>query len=800
MLRSLFKLVVALLALVALRKIAFEFPHWRPDVLGELPEGRLLKQGEFEVAERLAEKHPVLVNFDESTDVRIQSAFNLGVAMKGTGRRAGQSWAAVGRLGLALESMPVVLVPPGGVVAYQVVLPPKAAFETHVASWFPDSDSARLLRFRLDVISEGSATTVMDESGPSHHPPHSSLLSRGLAAIEKWFARGARPKRWLFKRVETDLSRWSGRSVILRFRVEGEGRDSAGVGLWGAPIVIGERTAPKPNLLFLVIDGLSPQFTDCLEDRPWTDTPVIAELCRSGEVVRRMYTAANGTRASVAALAYGVRASDLLLPIYDREIPDRVRRLRAWGPPSIFEQLAERGYRTAGIHDNIFAVETHEAGYDLGIEESYIVHGTMQDTPNIVHLASNWIRNHRGLPFAMYVHVDVTHDLFKVPPIRDMAATLVHAPSSVFKAFRYASGAHYSDRVAGWLRDLLKEEGLEDDTIFVVLSDHGNIFSRDKKRSYFSKRDGRWQWSDPYGWHGGTTYEDDLRVLWVLNGPGVKPGEREFGWLPEEAGKWARAAGDDLPDPAESFTDSCRPIDMQMGEAWVCPDSLKFVRFAEGIRVKGDGPERRAVDEAWRVSDDFREHVLSGADSEEAFRRNPHPNTHSPRGWVLRIPPSSSIDGRVDWERGGGPSGKKTTAASPSLPVVASDESLGCTIQELTPSGMALRARTQTEWCEFYFESPETRIHLDLSENGQEVKTLSLGPLGVIEKGSRFEFDSSKAPLLTAGKGMPSVFLTEFPVLFITGRRTWAYSNLPTNLSRQTPEVVQIMKDWGYLK
>ena len=54
--------------------------------------------------------------------------------------------------------------------------------------------------------------------------------------------------------------------------------------------------------------------------------------------------------------------------------------------------------------------------------------------------------------------------------------------------------------------------------------------------------------------------------------------------------------------------------------------------------------------------------------------------------------------------------------------------------------------------------------------------------------------------LLRADKGMPSVFLTEFPSLYVTSRRAWAYSSLPTTLSRQTPEVVQIMKDWGYLK
>ncbi|MBI2889329.1 MAG: sulfatase-like hydrolase/transferase [Nitrospirae bacterium] len=799
MVRKTIRLLLLFLALVALRKILFEPPHWAPDVLGALPRGEVLNRGSHEVVERLAEKRPDLTNYDEVSDPRIQSVFREGTAFQKSGPRAGQTWAAVGRLGFALESMPVVIVPAGGTVEYRVTLPEGADFETHVAGWFSREGTPRPLRFTVDVVSEHQVTRVVDRTAPPAQPPGTTLLHRAAATLERWTLRGARPKRWLLKQVEADLSEWSGRSVALRLRVEDEaGAPSAGVGLWGAPTILGAPEGAKPNLLFLVIDGLSPYFTDCLEDRAWTDTPVIADLCRKGEVVRRMYTAANGTRASIAALAHSSRASDLLLPIYDREIPERVRLLRAWGPPSLFERLAGRGYRTAGIHDNIFAIETHEAGYDLGIEESYVVHGTMQDTPNIVRLASNWLQNHRGVHFALYVHVDVTHDLFKVPPLRDMAATLVHAPAAVPKAFRYASGAHYADRVTGWFRDLLRTEGLDGRTVFIVLSDHGNVFSRDKPRAYYSKRNGRWQWSRPYGRHGGTAYEDDLRVLWVANGPGVRPGVKEFGWLPDEAARWAEAVFEGVEDASKDSIGACRPVDMQMGEAWVCPDGLKYLRFLKGVRVRGDGPERPAEDEVWRVGSGYEEHVLSGPELAEARRHGPPPENPPPRGWVLRIPPDSSIQGEATTQ--GRAQRFEGDAARRAPPAVASDEGLGCRFREVGADRVSFEGRTQGDWCEFYFELPGPALRLDLRDGGRSVAAVSLGPLGIKATGPGFQLDVSKAPLLRADAGMPSVFLSEYPMLYTTSRRAWAYSDLPTALSRQTPEVVQIMKDWGYLK
>jgi arylsulfatase A-like enzyme len=71
------------------------------------------------------------------------------------------------------------------------------------------------------------------------------------------------------------------------------------------------------------------------------------------------------------------------------------------------------------------------------------------------------------------------------------------------------------DLLSGFV-DWLDEKGILDDTLVVVMSDHGDEF-----------------WDHGGVDHVHTLYDELLRVAWFMTGPGVEPGrvvERPVGW------------------------------------------------------------------------------------------------------------------------------------------------------------------------------------------------------------------------------------------------------------------------------
>ena len=87
-------------------------------------------------------------------------------------------------------------------------------------------------------------------------------------------------------------------------------------------------------------------------------------------------------------------------------------------------------------------------------------------------------------------------------------------PSVAHVRDQYRAEVAYADRHLGQLRAELERRGLESSTTWLLTSDHGEgLFHHDKLG------------------HAGYAYEDQLRVLWILKGPGL-PAARRIGGGP----------------------------------------------------------------------------------------------------------------------------------------------------------------------------------------------------------------------------------------------------------------------------
>lgn len=273
--------------------------------------------------------------------------------------------------------------------------------------------------------------------------------------------------------------------------------------IWGSPAIVTSvdpasrrkqaaaelRTPHKPHILLI---GIDTQRADRLGawGREPSITPSLDHLAGQSDVWRRAYTVVNSTNPSFTSMFTGLYCKDH--GIYDLEtrVVDEVTTLP--------ERLEDLGYATLGV----FSVR-HLAGSGLtqGFDVSYgarsIFAGQMA-----VDLAMDWLdaTARDGRSTFTFLHLFDPHTPHTPPepfslgmaPFRDYGLGLVGG----FQAFRdvgpveyttehggggavelYDGAVAYVDYQIGRLIGFLKERGLWDSTLIVVVGDHGeNLF------------------------------------------------------------------------------------------------------------------------------------------------------------------------------------------------------------------------------------------------------------------------------------------------------------------------------------
>ncbi len=234
-------------------------------------------------------------------------------------------------------------------------------------------------------------------------------------------------------------------------------------------------------------------------------TPFLAELARKGRLVERAHAVVPHTSKALVATLCGVYPK--LVTPNDETAPDGIPvrcladLLREQGYATAYFQPAEEHYEgRAGVVDN-FGYETFEGKESLarpGFDEcSYFGY----EDRIMLDPALHWVDEHRDQPFLLTILTLATHHDYKVPK----GFPVEHYVDDD-EVNRYLNIIRYTD---GFLRDLyegFEERGLLDDTVFVILGDHGEGFGEHGRRQ-----------------HDNTIYEEGLHIPMILAGPGTGP-------------------------------------------------------------------------------------------------------------------------------------------------------------------------------------------------------------------------------------------------------------------------------------
>lgn len=307
--------------------------------------------------------------------------------------------------------------------------------------------------------------------------------------------------------------------------------------------VVQSDVASPPNVLLIMLDTTR---TDCLGCYGAEDgvTPNIDGLASESMLFEQAVTPEPLTRPAVATMLTG---------LYPRShgVDTNTKSLDA-GFVTLAEALQARGYVTgafmaASVLSGYYGTDQGFDSYTEPSEERWELSGLLAlkrfyvsifahsrwsveiPAAEVTRRATTWIRNNGDRPFFAFVHYFDAHYPYEPPAEHDLAfasgltglSVPYEHPQDRFRQgfdmpadflemtwLKYKGEIAYTDEYVGVLLDALDDMGLADDTLVVLLSDHGESF---EKGFYFA--------------HGNRLFDSLVHVVLMFRYPGrVEPG------------------------------------------------------------------------------------------------------------------------------------------------------------------------------------------------------------------------------------------------------------------------------------
>ncbi len=334
---------------------------------------------------------------------------------------------------------------------------------------------------------------------------------------------------------DVDLSRWGGKTIRLTLRTGG-GHEGE-VALWANPLISGGAKRTRPNILIYTIDTLRADHAS-LYGYGRDTTPFLKKLAATGVVFDDCQAQATWTKSSIASLMTSLYAFTHGIVSDSDTIPS--------GSATLAGQLRAAGYVTASIVASPFVGRATglERGFDYLLEYPIVqrevnpVTDRDTDSAALNRVVFPWLDRHHDEPFFLYAHSTDPHAPYNPPAPFDRTfanparkAAFERNYLSFHTSHEYGGGAVlnpemcrkagidpasfieeakdeydgeilHNDRNFELLIDKLRALGVLDNTLIVVLSDHGEEF-----------------WDHGWTAHGQSVYQELTHTLLMMWNP-----------------------------------------------------------------------------------------------------------------------------------------------------------------------------------------------------------------------------------------------------------------------------------------
>lgn len=339
-----------------------------------------------------------------------------------------------------------------------------------------------------------------------------------------------------------DLGRYAGQAITLELRTDAPtSGGTAGAALplpvWGEPLVSTHADPPRPNVLLISLDTLRADRLGCFGyDQP-TSPAIDALAATSVRFARAISQSPWTTPAHMSLFTAQYPSAHRMNQTWDYFLnflyAGGEKRALADGAITLAETLRQHGYRTLAMTGGatMSSVLGFAQGFDIYREDAARL------TPRVSVALDQWLEQFGRQPFFLFfhtfeVHAPYSHLRFAEPllPADDRRALhdLIAAAdlddwvtlNRRLKAYLgdhgllrreitsalYDGGVAAADAFMGDLFETLRRRGLFDDTIIVLLSDHGEEF-------------GEHEPVHVYNAHGESLYDELIHVPLIIRYP-----------------------------------------------------------------------------------------------------------------------------------------------------------------------------------------------------------------------------------------------------------------------------------------
>jgi len=255
-----------------------------------------------------------------------------------------------------------------------------------------------------------------------------------------------------------------------------------------APRIFCRRTSrnKEPNIVFISIDALRSDAVQAVS-KGYNLTPNMDALASQGITCTKHFVVSNWTRPSTIAMLASAYAHSTGVNIFYPPVSEGEKEFfyHKSGVLPLSTLLRRRGYLTRSIGNNAFIIDYTGIGVDLDFDELSEYQSQVEDTVDITREAIAWIEKNRGRTFFLFINYNAPHNAY-IPPERYIAP-LRERLKGIHPWFRaYLGEVAYTDDYLGRLLDSLRRFGIFDNTIIVITSDHGEIFSKAHEMSPYT--------------------------------------------------------------------------------------------------------------------------------------------------------------------------------------------------------------------------------------------------------------------------------------------------------------------------
>ncbi len=324
-----------------------------------------------------------------------------------------------------------------------------------------------------------------------------------------------------WKDISIDLSAFSGQDVKMEFNVSADNKrpfwrtlDKRSVKAYWSDLFVESRAQSnrKPNVFLIMVDTLRPDHLGCYGYKRNT-SPNIDRLCRKGVRFDKAFSSSPWTDPAILGLFTGLYPSDLWEPktpkgwSHSKTIPGKIDTLT--------EILSAHGYFTIAASDHP-GINSQRFGHGVDMyAHLYYGDSPLADwhdtdaekvlkTLRMIHE----VRPEGGV--FTYVHLIYPHQPYQAPPPFDgyfgPSAPEITRQNRQEVINMYDAEIRRADYVVGEFLDHLQRLNLDDESIIIVVSDHGEGF-----------------WEHGLWEHGNSLYNELLHIPLIFHAPGRLP-------------------------------------------------------------------------------------------------------------------------------------------------------------------------------------------------------------------------------------------------------------------------------------